>query len=184
VIAALGMISILVIIVCQMVARWMSFTFPGSTDYAGYAMAATSFFALAYTLTHGGHIRVSVFLNINRGTAFWLNAFAMLVGALTATFFARYAIKTIGFSVMLNDRTQGQDEVPEWLLTLVTMLGTWPGDWAELWAQTGDDWVFTPLWLPQLPMGVGTILLAIALWDHLSRLLVTGKSAIKSESVE
>ena len=35
-----------------------------STEYAGYAMAATSFFAqLAYTLTQGAHIRVSMLLN-------------------------------------------------------------------------------------------------------------------------
>lgn len=183
-IAAAGMITILLLIVAQMVARWSSIAFPGSTAYAGYAMAATSFFALAYTLTRGGHIRVSVFLGINRFTAFWLDAFAMLIGALTATFFARYAIKTIGFSVMLNDRTQGQDKVPEWLLAAVSLLGTWPWNWPEVWAARGDGWVFTPLWLPQLPMAVGTILLAVCLWDHLSRLVVTGRTAIVSEAVE
>jgi TRAP-type C4-dicarboxylate transport system permease small subunit len=184
VIAAFGMVSILVIIVFQMVARWLSFTFPGSTDYAGYAMAATSFFALAYTLTRGGHIRVSIFLGLNRFTEFWLNALAMLIGAFIATFLARYAIKSIGFSVMLNDRTQGQDQVPEWLLTTLAMLNTWPGNWGDLWATSGAEWVFTPLWLPQLSMGIGTILLAVALWDHLSRLLVTRESAISSETVE
>ena len=31
----------------------------------------------------------------------------------------------------------------------------------------------TPLWIPQLAMSVGTVLLAIALWDHLVRLLFT-----------
>lgn len=183
-IAALGMVSILVLIVCQMVARWTSLAFPGSTDFAGYAMAATSFFALAYTLTRGGHIRVSVFLNMNRFTAFWLDALAMLIGALTATYFARYAIKTIGFSVMLNDRTQGQDQVPEWLLTAVSSLGTWPWNWGALWAGVGDGWVPTPLWLPQLPMAMGTILLSLALWDYLCRLLVTGRTAIVQEAVE
>jgi len=184
VIAALGMISILVLIVSQMLARWFSVAFPGSTDYAGYAMAATSFFALAYALTRGAHIRVSVFLNISDGTRFWLDAFATYVGAITATYFARYAIKTNAFSAMLNDRTQGQDMVPEWVLTLVQMLGTWPWNWGALWAETGGEWVFTPLWLPQLPMSIGAILLAIALWDYLSRLLVTRKTAIIREAVE
>ena len=59
VVAAVFMVTILLLIVGQMIARWASVTFPGSTEYAGYAMAATSFFALAYTLTHGGHIRVN-----------------------------------------------------------------------------------------------------------------------------
>ena len=183
-IAACGMVSILLLIVAQMISRWSSVSFPGSTDYAGYAMAATSFFALAYAFTRGAHIRVSVLLTINRRMEFWLDAFATLIGALVATFFARYAIKTNVFSEMLNDRTQGQDQVPEWLLTFVTMFGTWPGDWGALWAASGSEWVFTPLWLPQLPMSIGTILLSIALWDYLSRLLVTRKTAIVKEGVE
>ena len=33
-------------------------------------------------------------------------------------------------------------------------------------------------------MSVGTILLAICLWDHLSRLLITNKSEIKSDIVK
>ena len=56
VMAALFMITILVIIVAQMLVRWFGLQFPGSTDYAGYAMAATSFFALAHALNRGAHI--------------------------------------------------------------------------------------------------------------------------------
>ena len=85
---------------------------------------------------------------------------------------------------MLNDRTQGQDKVPEWLLTGVQMFGTWPWEWGALWAASGDEWVFTPLWLPQIPMCIGTILLAIALWDYLARLVVNGQSSIVKEAVE
>lgn len=184
VVAACFMVTILVVVVAQMVSRWSGLTFSGSTDFAGYAMAATSFFALAHAFTRGAHIRVSIFLNLTSGTRFWLDAFATFVGAITATYFARYAIKTNVFSNMLNDRTQGQDMVPEWLLSAVAMLGTWPGDWGRLWAETGEDWVFTPLWLPQLPMSIGTVLLAVALWDYLSRLMVERRSAIVGEVVE
>ena len=184
VIAAFGMISILLLIVAQMVARWSAVSFPGSTDFAGYAMAATSFFALAYAFTRGAHIRVSVFLNMTEWTRFWLDAVAMFVAAVTATYFARYAIKTNAFSALLNDRTQGQDKVPEWVLSLVQMFGTWPGEWGELWSKTGNDWVFTPLWLPQLPMSIGACLLALAIWDYLTRLLVNGQTSIVKEQVE
>ncbi len=184
VIAACGMVTILLLIVAQMVARWSSVAFPGSTDFAGYAMAATSFFALAHALTRGAHIRVSVFLNMTEGTKFWLDSLATFIAAITATYFARYAIKTNAFSALLNDRTQGQDMVPEWVLSAVLTLGTWPSEWAQLWAETGDEWVFTPLWLPQLPMSIGTILLAVALWDYLSRLLVNRETAIVREAVE
>lgn len=184
ILAACFMVTILLLIVAQMIARWASLTFPGSTEYAGYAMAATSFFALAHTLTYGSHIRVSIFLNINRHTKVWLDAAAMLIAAVTATYFARYAIKTNILSEMLNDRTQGQDFVPEWLITGVKMLGSAPSKWGQMWAETGSDWVYTPMWLPQLPMSIGSVLLAIALWDYLTRLLVHRETSIVGETVE
>jgi TRAP-type C4-dicarboxylate transport system permease small subunit len=182
--AACFMVLILLLIIAQMIARWSSLTFHGSTEYAGYAMAATSFFALAYTLTQGGHIRVSVLLNLNRHTKFWLDVLAMFIAAVTATYFARYAIKTNIMSEMLNDRTQGQDYVPEWLLTFFSMFANSPAKWGELWANTGSDWVFTPVWLPQLPMSVGTVLLAVAIWDYLTRLLALRESQIHAEALE
>ena len=53
-----------------------------------------------------------------------------------------------------------------------------------MWANAGDQWVPTPIWLPQIPMSIGAILLAVALWDYLSRLLVNRKTAIVGEAVE
>lgn len=182
-VAAFFMVVILGLILGQMIARWTGQVFPGGTEFAGYAMACTSFFALAHALTHGAHIRVSIFLGLNAFTRLWLNALAMLISAITATYFARYAIKTTLLSEMLNDRTQGLDQVPESLLTAVAMLGTWPSDWPELWAHSGDQLVFTPLWLPQLAMSIGTVLLAVAIWDHLYRLLIERQSQIRAEAI-
>ncbi|EBA15692.1 hypothetical protein RSK20926_13714 [Roseobacter sp. SK209-2-6] len=184
VVAAGFMVTILLLIVGQMVARWSNLTFPGSTEYAGYAMAATSFLALAHALTRGAHIRVSIFLNLSPRFGLWLDAAAMWVAAITATYFARYAIKTNIFSEMLNDRTQGQDFVPEWLLSFLAMFVTAPSQWGKLWAETGSEWVYTPVWVPQLPMSIGTVLLALALWDYLCRLLTERKASIVSEAVE
>ena len=184
VLAAVFMVMILLLIVAQMGARWAGITFEGSTEFAGYAMAATSFFALAHAFNRGAHIRVSILLNLNSFTRMWLDAGAMLVAAAIATYFARYAVKTNFLSEMLNDRTQGQDQIPEWVVSFLSMFGTAPSDWGTIWEKTGDAWVYTPVWVPQLPMSVGTILLAIALWDHLIRLLVTNETAIKGETVE
>ena len=114
----------------------------------------------------------------------WLDVFAMTIAAIIATYFARFAIKTNFLSEMLNDRTQGTDKVPEWIITVFEMLTTSPMKWAELWASTGSEWVFTPVWLPQIPMSLGATLLAIALWDNLIRLLVNGQSSIVGETIE
>ena len=184
VVAAIFMVTILVLIVFQMGARWSGITFEGSTEFAGYAMAATSFFALVHAFGRGAHIRVSILLNLNRFTRMWLDAAAMLIAAVIATYFARYAVKTNFLSEMLNDRTQGQDQIPEWFVTFLSMFATTPDRWVALWQGSSGDWIYTPVWVPQIPMSIGTILLALALWDHLVRLLVTDVSAITSEIVE
>ena len=182
--SACFMVSILLIIVVQMIARWTGFTFEGSTEFAGYAMAATSFFALAHALSRGAHIRVSIFLNLNRFTRFWLDAFAMMVAAITATYFARFAIKTNFMSEMLNDRTQGQDQVPDMLVYILSLFATSPLSWADQLDKVSGEWIYTPVWVPQIAMSIGTVLLAICLWDHFIRLVVTGASEITSETVE
>ena len=177
VVAACGMVTILGLIVAQMIARWAGITFSGSTNYAGYAMAATSFFALAHALTRGAHIRVGILLNVpNPRFTYGLDAAATWIGALTATYFARFAVKANILSEMLNDRTQGQDFVPEWVVALFSL------DFAGIGEAEG--WVYTPIWIPQLAMSAGAILLAICLWDMLTRLLATRETAIRAEVVE
>ncbi len=176
-IAGFFMVTILALIVVGMVARWTSFAVPGTTEFAGYAMAATSFFALCHALTRGAHIRVSIILNANDFLRRWLDVFAVFGAAVIATYFARYAVKANMFSEMLNDRTQGQDQIPEWVVLLFSL------DFAGA-AEAGTTLVYTPVWIPQLAMSVGTILLAIALWDTLYRMLVTGVNPIVSEAVE
>ena len=61
-IAACFLVAILVLVATQIVARALSISFPGATDYAGYCMAGASFFALAHTFRAGAHIRVSIVL--------------------------------------------------------------------------------------------------------------------------
>ncbi len=176
-IAAFFMITILSLIVVGMVGRWTSTAVPGTTEFAGYAMAATSFFALCHALTKGAHIRVSIVLNANDFLRRWLDVFAVFGAAVIATYFARYAIKTNQFSEMLNDRTQGQDQIPEWLVSLFRL------DFSGA-VSGGSELVYTPVWIPQLAMSIGTVLLAVALWDTLYRMLITGVNPIVSESVE
>lgn len=138
-IGALFLIAILLIIVAQMVSRWAGVTFPGATNYAGYCMAAASFFSLAYALNHGAHIRVTLLLGKLGRWRRWGEIWCYGVAAITATLFARYALKANYWTEKLNDISQGRDA--------------------------------TPLWIPQVAMSVGTVVLAIALWDHLIRIL-------------
>ncbi len=151
-ISALFLIAILVLILVQMLARWTGEVFPGAPDYAGYCMASASFFAFAYALNNGAHIRVSIVLNslgkFRRLGEIW----CFCVGTLLATYFCYYAIKATYWSWKLNDISQGQDALP--------------------------------IWIPQLPMAAGSVLLAVCFWDNLINLIFSGDHLITSEKLK
>jgi TRAP-type C4-dicarboxylate transport system permease small subunit len=153
VVAALFLIAILALIVLQMIARWTGEVFPGAPDYAGYCMAAASFFAFAHALTRGAHIRVSILLNASGPLARRiLETWCFAIATALAWYFAYFAGKTAYQSWRFNDISQGQDA--------------------------------TPLWIPQLAMVIGAILLAVALTDNLISVLVKGSHRIRSDTVE
>ncbi|MGO1119087.1 TRAP transporter small permease [Rhodovibrionaceae bacterium A322] len=139
ILAAINLLLMLGIICAQMIFRWSGLVFPGSTNYAGYCMAAASFFALAYALNHGAHIRVSLLLTHLGDKRRWAELWCFGIASVLAILFAYFAIKATYGSYKWNDISQGQD--------------AWP------------------LWIPQLPMAAGTVVLAIALLDHFVRLL-------------
>lgn len=152
VLAACFLVSILVIIVLQMVARWSGNVFPGSTDYAGYCMAAASFFAFAHALNRGAHIRVSLFLTALGRYRRWGELWCFGIASALSCYFAWYAVRAVYWSHKLNDISQGQDA--------------------------------TPIWIPQLAMAGGTILLAVAFVDHLIRVILFGSHGIVADQVE
>ena len=151
-IAALFLITILGLIVLQMLARWTGQVFPGATDYAGYAMAGASFFAFAYALNHGAHIRVSLFLLALGKYRWYGEVWCFFIGSLAATYFAWYAVRGTYWSLKLGDISQGLDA--------------------------------TPVWIPQISMAIGTVVLAICFWDNLIRLIFSGSHGIVADKIE
>ena len=118
--------------------------------YAGYAMAACGFLALAHTLKRGEHIRVSLLLQaasprIKRLLEIW-SLFAAGVLAAALSF---YAVKLSYQSWEFHDVSTGNDA--------------------------------TPLWIPQISMAVGAIVLLIALVDDLI-LEIRGKRVARDDS--
>jgi len=141
VLGGISMVGILLLICAQMVARWMGATFPGAANYAGYCMAASVFFSLAYALNHGAHIRVTLFLAKLGKSRRYAEIWCYGVSAFFMTFFAWAALERNWQSYSFNFLSQGQDK--------------------------------TPLWIPELSMSIGAVILVIALWDHLLRLIFT-----------
>lgn len=122
-IAAVFLILILTIIVAQMAARWTGNVFPGSTDYAGYCMASASFFAMAYALNRGAHIRVNLLLSKMGRFRRWGEIWCFAIGSVLASYFAYYAIKAVYWSRKLNDISQGLDATPIWIPQIAMAVG-------------------------------------------------------------
>ena len=138
-IAAFALLMILLIIVYNMVARWTGNTAVGATAYAGYAMATSAFFAMAYTLNQDGHIRVKMLLSKLGKYRKWGERWCYGMGSLISIYYFYYAARGAHFSYILNDISQ-QD----------------------------DAW---PMWIPQMAMVIGTLILAIAFLDRLYQVI-------------
>ena len=133
--AALCMIGVLVMVLTSILGRQFHFHLPGTDAYAGYAMAAAGFLALAHTLKKGEHIRVTLIIGrLTGGTRRVLEMWSLSVAVLLSGLFAFYACRLVWQSHAFNDMSTSNDA--------------------------------TPLWIPQLAMAVGTVLLFVALVDE------------------
>jgi TRAP-type C4-dicarboxylate transport system permease small subunit len=124
VLAALCLIAILMLIVAQMVARWTGEIFPGAANYAGYSMAAASFFAFANALNRGAHIRVSLVLNAVPKRAKWfLEIWCFGIATAVMWYFTYYAYWFTFWSWKFNEVSQAQDATPMWIPQSVMVIG-------------------------------------------------------------
>jgi TRAP-type C4-dicarboxylate transport system permease small subunit len=135
-VAAFFLVGTLAMVLLGIVGRLMNWFIPGTDSYAGYCMAASGFLALAHTLKHGEHIRVSLLLEhagvrARHGLELWALAAATVLSGAFAFYSVRLAVQS-------------------WLFSDIS---------------TGND--ATPLWIPQIAMAVGTVVLFIAFVDEL-----------------
>ena len=152
ILAAICLMIILVIIVAQMIARWAGISFPGSTAYAGYFMAAASFLAFAYALNANSHIRVSLLLNAMGKYRYWGEVWCFAIGTAASCYLAFHAIEHTYASWTWNDISQERDKLP--------------------------------LWIPQVPVAVGAVLMAIAFIDNFISLLTRKNHNLNAEKLE
>ena len=143
ILAAFFLIGTLAMVVTGIGGRLFNFYLRGTDAYAGYCMAAASFFALAHTLRRGEHIRVTLVLDRLGARArfaleLWCHAVAVFLSGVVAFFSVRLAWQSYTF----HDISQGSDA--------------------------------TPLWLPQLSMAAGTVVLLVAFIDELVGLVRRG----------
>lgn len=150
--AALFILSICLIVVVQvglnifdklsqlLFGTAIGMSIPSYSDFTGFFLAASSFFALAYTLREGGHIRVTLFISVLPRSIRRIVEIGVvfLAGAITV------------------------------FVTFYTILLTYES-WEYGDLSTGI--IPVPLWIPQLAVTCGLVVLSIAFADELVGLL-------------
>ncbi len=124
ILGAICLVAILILVTLQMAARWTGEMLPGLADYAGYFMAASSFFAFAYALNSGSHIRVNILLNQLGQYRRWGEFWCFAIGSILASSWAFFAIKAVYWSEKLGDISQGLDATPIWIPQLAMAVGS------------------------------------------------------------
>jgi TRAP-type C4-dicarboxylate transport system permease small subunit len=130
--AALSILLISIVVILQVAFNIItrmrlseaSVTIPSYSDISGYLLAAASFLALAYTLTRGGHIRVTLALNAagprirQAADLFSLAVCGVISGA------AVYYMASLNYqSFRFGDKSPGILAIPIWIAQIPLTLG-------------------------------------------------------------
>ena len=123
--AAFCVVVIVATVVAQVGGRMLGYLVPGADDIAGYALTASSFLGLAYTLRTGAHIRLTLILNAappraRRG----LDTASLALGAMLTAYFSWYVGEMVWDAWRFGDKAQGILAVPLWIPQSVMGLGS------------------------------------------------------------
>ncbi|NWF55584.1 MAG: TRAP transporter small permease [Syntrophaceae bacterium] len=116
---------IAVIIIIQVIGRELGYQVRGADDFTAWSVAASIFFALAYTLKKGGHIRVTLIIERLRGrSARAATLISLFVGTLVTGMLALSAIHLVADSYRFEEVAQGLLSVPLWIPQMGLLLGS------------------------------------------------------------
>lgn len=139
-------VGIAALITAQVIGREFGTQVKGADDLTAWSVVAAGFLPLAYTYRSGGHIRVTVLIELFQGI---VRRVMELVVLLIALFFIGYlcfsGFDMVWDSFRFNDLSQGL--------------------------------IAVPLWIPQLSIPVGTLVLAIAIVDDIIVSLAGGQAS-------
>ena len=124
-IAAFFLILVATFILIGIASRIFGFYIRGLAEYSGYCMAASSFFALAYTFVEGGHIRITLFLEKISGLKKkLLEIWCLIIASVYSGYVAFYFIKMLKISYEFQERSEGADEILIWIPQTSVAIGS------------------------------------------------------------
>ena len=123
-ICALVTVQVLLNLVTKLFGASVALTIPSYAEFAGFFLAAASFLALAYTLTRGGHIRVTLVVQyLPKPLQTMLEIFALGLCAVTALYGTWFMGKLAMDSYKFGDMSPGIVAVPIWIPQSSLVLG-------------------------------------------------------------
>ena len=99
-------------------------TIPSYSDFTGFFLIAASFFALAYALREGAHIRVTLVIQNTTGALRQaIEFFCVLLALSVAVYFCWYTAMLVYESYTFNDLSSGIIAVPIWIPQSTMVIG-------------------------------------------------------------
>ena len=124
-IAAIFLILVAVFILTGITSRIFGFYIRGLSEYSGYSMAASSFFALSYTFYEKAHIRITLFLEkLKNKNKRFAEIWGLSIASFFSGFMAFYFIKMTIISIKFEERSEGADEIFIWIPQTGVALGS------------------------------------------------------------
>ena len=122
--AAAGIVGITLLILAQILGRWMGIIVPSVEDFSGFLLAGSSLLGLAYTLRHGVHIRVNLVSQllppaVRRVTETTALAIATALSMWMAWYFVHLTLESYQF----GETSYGYIPVQLWIPQLFPALG-------------------------------------------------------------
>ena len=125
VISAFLLATLTVLVLLSIITRMIGTYIGGLTEFAGYTMAAGSFFAMSYTFRTGGHIRVQLLVSHLSGKPRRINdLWCTGIFAVIVFYLAYYLCELAYESWVYGEISEGGDAVPLWIPQLPTAIGS------------------------------------------------------------
>tara|TARA_R110002096_G_scaffold116462_4_gene252270 strand:+ start:1274 stop:1816 length:543 start_codon:yes stop_codon:yes gene_type:complete len=114
-VSAAFLVAIALTIIAQIFGRFFAVAID-STESAGFSLAASTFFGLAYTYRHNAHIRVTLLTRMGRGgVRRWLNVWAIALFLSVAAYLTYWSFDLVYFSYKFMNISPGLLAIPFWI---------------------------------------------------------------------
>ena len=116
VLSAASIVCIALAILVEIIGRMAGVLIPAATEFAGYCLASAIFLGLAYTLTSGEHIRVSILLlRMPARARHAFEIFCLVLGTVFSIYFAWHFCAFTYETFVFGEVGQGLIKTPLWI---------------------------------------------------------------------